>query len=179
MTCRWLKQAIGRWQDTFLLGNHCFAYFSYEFGICWGYCSGWDAGKQQVFRRHFPGDTLLKSSAWTAHCQGWLISHAGITRRLYRSFSKRNSCEEVVQWVNDAERALTVGVSHPAFLAGTDRGGPARVGGVLWCDWDNFEPVKGMRQIVGHTPADKVRYKRGDVCLDTHLRHYGLLQNGG
>jgi hypothetical protein len=61
VTCRWLKQAIGREQDMFLLGNHCS-----------------------------------------------LIS-------------------------------LAVGVSHPAFLAGTGRGGPARVGGVLWCDWNNFE----------------------------------------
>ena len=95
VTCRWLKQAIGRGQDTFLLENHCFAYLSYELGVRWGYCSGWDVGKQQVFHRHFPGDTLLKSSAWTAHCQGWLISHAGLTRKLYRSFSKRNTSEEI------------------------------------------------------------------------------------
>jgi len=103
VTCRWLKQAIGRGQDTFLLGNHCFAYLSYELGVRWGYCSGWDVGKQQVFHRHFPGDTLLKFSAWTAHCQGWLISHAGLTRKLYRSFSKRNTSD--LEWVNNAEHS--------------------------------------------------------------------------
>jgi hypothetical protein len=178
VTCRWLKQAIGREHDTFLLGNHCFAYLSYELGVRWGYCSGWTVAKQQIFHRHFPGDTLLKSCVWVTHCQDWLISHAGVTRKLYRAFSKRNSFEEIIQWVDDAERALTVGVSHPAFLAGTDRGGPARAGGILWCDWDSFEPIKGMRQIVGHTPAEQVRYKRGDVCLDTHLHHYGVLQDG-
>ena len=178
VTCLWLKQAIERRHDTFLLGNHCFAYLSYELGVRWGYCGGWTAAKQQVFHRHLPGDTLLKSCAWVTVCQDWLISHAGITRKLYRAFSKRNTFDEITEWVNDAERALTVGVSHPAFLAGTDRGGPARAGGILWCDWETFEPIKGMRQIVGHTPAEQVRYKRGDVCLDTHLHHYGLLQNG-
>jgi hypothetical protein len=123
VTCRWLKQAIGRGQDTFLLGNHCFAYLSYELGVRWGYCSGWDVGKQQIFHRHFPGDTLLKSGAWTAHCQGWLISHAGLTRKLHRSFSKRNTSEEILAWVNNAENALMGGVAHPAFVAGIERGG--------------------------------------------------------
>ncbi|HEX4809390.1 MAG TPA: hypothetical protein VH325_10695 [Bryobacteraceae bacterium] len=207
VTCRWLKQAIENDQDTFLLGNHCFAYLSYELGVRWGYCSGWDLSKQQIFHRHFPGDTLLKSSTWVAQCQGWVISHAGITRKVYRSFAKHNSSrqlaqngpavaarvpdtvlaarralcafEELAEWVGNAERALTMGITHPAFLAGVDRGGPARAGGILWCDWNTFEPVKGMRQIVGHTPADEVRYNRGDVCLDTHLHHYGFLKDGG
>jgi hypothetical protein len=178
VTCRWLKQAIGRGQDTFLLGNHCFAYLSYELGVRWGYCSGWDVGKQQIFHRHFPGDTLLKSGAWTAHCQGWLISHAGLTRKLHRSFSKRNTSEEILAWVNNAENALMGGVAHPAFVAGIERGGPAKSGGILWCDWQSFEPITGIRQIVGHTPGHEVRYKKGDVCLDTHLHHYGLLEDG-
>ena len=90
VTCRWLKQAIENNQDTFLLGNHCFAYLSYELGVRWGYCSGWDLSKQQVFHQYFPGDTILRSCTWVAQRQGWLISHAGITRKVYRSFAKRN-----------------------------------------------------------------------------------------
>ena len=42
----------------------------------------------------------------------------------------------------------------------------------------SFEPITGIRQIVGHTPGHEVRYKKGDVCLDTHLHHYGLLEDG-
>jgi hypothetical protein len=179
VTCRWLKRAIQSRDDTFLLGNHCFAYLSYELGVRWGYCSGWTVAKQQVFHRYFPAGALLQSCGWIIECQGWLISHAGITRALYRSFSKRNTSDDILQWIKDAELALMVGISHPAFLAGNDRGGPARVGGILWCDWGTFQPIKGLRQIMGHTPGKSVRYKRGDVCLDTHLHHYGLLENGG
>ncbi len=31
VTCRWLERATKSRQDTFLLGNHCFAYLSYIF----------------------------------------------------------------------------------------------------------------------------------------------------
>jgi len=176
--CQWLKNAIESEQDTFLLGNHCFAYLSYELGIRWGFCSGWDVAKQQVFHRHFPGDMLLKRSSWISNCQDWLISHAGITRKLYRSFSKNNTFEEIVDWVKNAENALTAGVMHAAFVAGRERGGRAKSGGILWCDWDAFEPIKGIRQIVGHTPAEEVRYKKRNVCLDTNLHHYGVIEKG-
>lgn len=97
VTCRWLKQALKSAQDTFLLGNHCFAYLSYEAGARWGYCAGWTVAKQQVFHQHFPGDTLLKSCTWLAHCQGWVISHAGVTRKLYRAFSKRDGFDGLSQ----------------------------------------------------------------------------------
>ncbi len=177
-TCRWLKKAMEDERDTFLLGNHCFAYLAYELGARWGICSGWEPGKQQVFHQHFPGDALLKSTGWMMNCQGWLISHAGVSRKLHQSFAKRKTVEEILNWVQNAENALTAGVRHAAFLAGMDRGGPARVGGILWCDWNTFEPIQGIRQIVGHTPGGEVRYKRDSVCLDTHLHHYGVLEGG-
>jgi hypothetical protein len=44
--------------------------------------------------------------------EGWLISHAGLTRKLYRSFSKRNRSEEILEWVKNAENALMEGVAH-------------------------------------------------------------------
>lgn len=76
-TCKWLKSAVENRDDEFLLGNHCFAYLSYELGVRWGFCSGWTLGKQRVFHQYFPGDALLKPSAWILNCQSWLISHAG------------------------------------------------------------------------------------------------------
>jgi hypothetical protein len=177
-TCQWLQCAIGNEADTFLLGNHCFAYITFEMGVRWGLCSGWDPAKQQVFHEYFPGNSLLNAGAWTAQRQGWLISHAGITKKLFQSFSKRNVVQEIVDWVDTADLALRAGVMHPAFLAGAERGGGAKFGGILWADWNAFEVIRGIPQIVGHTPADEVRYKGTSVCLDTHLRHYGMLENG-
>jgi hypothetical protein len=170
-TCRWLQRKTAEKRHTFLLGNHCFAYISYELGVRWGYCSGWALAKQQVFHEYFRGDTFLKAGKWMVQCQGWLISHAGVTREIFPA-------GEIMDWARTAERALTEGVMHAAFLAGRERGGPAKYGGILWCDWNAFEPVKDVPQIVGHTPAADVRYKGNSVCLDTHLHHYGLLDNG-
>jgi hypothetical protein len=170
-TCQWLKRRLADEQDLFLIGNHCFAYLAYELGVRWGACSGWTLGKQQVFHKYFPGDSLLKSCKWMVNCQGWLISHAGLTGKIEQR-------GEILDWVQDAERSLTAGVMHPAFLAGAERGGMAKHGGILWCDWNGFEPIKGIRQIVGHTPGAQVRYKGENVCLDTHLHHYGLLESG-
>jgi hypothetical protein len=31
---------------------------------------------------------------------------------------------------------------------------------------------------MGHTPGTEVRFRKNDVCLDTNLRHYGLLEDG-
>ena len=176
--CEWLRTAFEKADDEFLVGNHCFAYLSYELGVRWGFCSCWTAEKQHVFHEYFPGDLLLQRCRWFLWWQGWLISHAGLSSELYMSFSKQKLKDEVANLINDAENALTAGIAHPAFLAGRDRGGPQKVGGIPWCDWNRFSPVPGIRQITWHTPAGEVRYKKGDVCLDTHLRHYGLVENG-
>ncbi len=177
-TCEWLQRALDNEEDQFLLGNHCFAYVSYEIDVIWGYCGGWNRAKQQMFHLYFPGDKLLQLTGWMAECQDWLLSHAGLTNGLYRTFSRRQNPADIVEWLDMGERALREGVAHPAFVAGRDRGGQYNFGGVLWCDWERFAPIKGVRQIVGHTVGDSVRWKRENVCLDTSLRHYGLLDEG-
>lgn len=177
-TCHWLRSAFDNPEDVFLLGNHCFAYLAAELGVRWGFCSGWTAAKQQVFHQFFPGEMFLKRCRPIVSYDGWLISHAGVSNKLYRTFARRRSLEEILTWAEDAVRALTAGIAHPAFLAGIDRGGSQKTGGILWCDWEQFRPIPGIRQIVGHTPAANVRSRQGNFCLDTHLRHYALLQQG-
>ncbi len=177
-TCEWLAEAIGNEKDSFLVGNHCFAYLSYELGVTWGYCSGWTRAKQQIFHHYFPHDSLLRQAKWFVKKQGWLLTHAGINNPLFKSFAARKTEEDIEHWIEDAQNALLAGIAHPAFVAGHDRGGPYQHGGLLWCDWDSFRPIKGIRQILGHTPAKTVRRKHDSVCLDTHLRHYGILEQG-
>jgi hypothetical protein len=85
--------------------------------------------------------------------------------------------------------------------AGLSRGGRELVGGIDWQDWNgDFEPAQGYHQIVGHTPCrvpqvmtqsghllpydlQKVHKVAGtqqlSVCLDTHLRHYAVLEVNG
>ena len=177
-TCRWLRNSLENTSDVFLIGNHCFAYLSYELGVRWGSCSGWTPAKHGVFHEYFPGDLLLRQCRWMVDCQDWLITHAGVSNDLYRAFSKRRSKDDIFEWVANAQNALLAGVAHPALLAGFDRGGSQKTGGILWCDWNSFRPIPQFRQILGHTPGNDVRFKRGDVCLDTNLKDYGLLEDG-
>ena len=177
-TCARVAQALEDDRDCFLLGNHCFAYLAYDLGVLWGRCAGWTLAKQLVFHEYFPGDTLLRRTNWLVWVQGWLLSHAGITNELYRRFAKRRTEEEICQWAEDAESAFRAGVADPALVAGRDRGGQYPHGGLLWCDWNSFRPVPGVRQIFGHTIGSDVREKSGSFCLDTNLRSYEILDSG-
>ena len=47
---------------------------------------------------------------------------------------------------------------------------------------DSVGRVPGLNQLVGHTPAQTVRHKdtptSRNICLDTHLRHYAVFEDG-
>ena len=105
-TCEWLADAIRNEADSFLIGNHCFAYLSYELGVTWGYCSGWTRAKQQIFHRYFPHDSFLRHAKWLVKKQGWLLSHAGITNPLFKSFVTRKTGEDIDCWIEDAQNTL-------------------------------------------------------------------------
>ncbi len=99
--------------------------------------------------------------------QGWLLSHAGLTYE--------------TRYANVASGLAVVkqgGVSR-IFGAGWSRGGEYPVGGITWLDWyDEFEPISDYKQIVGHSRGKVPREKLGNWCLDTDLRHYGLITDG-
>jgi hypothetical protein len=116
---------------------------------------------------------------------GWLISHAGLSRPLLPA-GLPASREAIVAWLEEESRAtlsgLAAGYARPLAAVGADRGGFQPSGGLLWADFDSLQPVPGLRQIVGHTWAPEVREKGGaesrTVCLDTR-RHYAVLSGGG
>jgi hypothetical protein len=69
--------------------------------------------------------------------KGFFISHAGISQKLL-------DCESLSQ-----KEYLEKG---DFYQIGRSRGGYAACGGLFWCDWwQEFEPVEGLKQIVGHS----------------------------
>jgi hypothetical protein len=74
--------------------------------------------------------------------------------------------EEKCAWA-----ALTSREPHWFWSVGMARGGFTPVGGLLWCDWSReFQPVPGLNQVMGHTPARTFRTIRGmtseNWCID-------------
>jgi hypothetical protein len=116
---------------------------------------------------------------------GWLASHAGLDARLAPP-GWNGDASRLAAWLEPhALRTLQLldeGFAGALAGPGTDRGGTREVGGITWCDFATLEPLAGVRQVLGHTPGGEVRRKGGAqaecVCLDTGLRHYGVIVDG-
>jgi hypothetical protein len=176
-TAEWLKRHLRNPRFTFLYGNHD---LPYRFCTPEVECSGFDIDKWQATL------DVLDRADWDAvrlHAwvDGYLLSHAGWNK----AFADADGCitpSYIDALCAECLSELDQGRMHPLVAAGTSRGGSAMVGGIVWQDWRELEPITGLRQIVGHTPGIEVRYKGADrataACLDTRLCHVGVLKHG-
>lgn len=121
-----------------------------------------------------------------------LLSHAGLDKYFVPDVEDRITAIEAK--INSAWFCLfdpvpaNRGMGEELLGAGWDRGGRQAHGGILWCDWTNLTPPKGIDQIMGHTtigsyPAIKqslVHAKSTYTCydLDTNLQHYAIVDDG-
>ena len=95
-----------------------------------------------------------------------LFTHAGVTREMWESYrlTFENLATKLHEWSLD--------FSSPYFFIGNTRGGFDPLGGPLWCDWhDEFEPVPGLTQVIGHTSSfHKNAWRDGDRIGNLRLR---------
>jgi hypothetical protein len=112
---------------------------------------------------------------------GWLLTHAGWNE--YFAHPERGNCRD---WIDEvcAEclQELKCDRMNGLVAAGRSRGGIAPAGGVTWQDWGELRPIRGLHQVVGHTPSLDIR-RKGDadgsaICLDTRLCYAGILEDG-
>lgn len=165
-TAKWHKLALNDPKNVFLFGNHDIFYrFPNNYALR---CSGNTRDKAQVINSVLTIFDWAKTQLYT-EVDGWLLSHAGVDRP-YTDLAK--TCR-------DALAQAEAGLVPPLLNAGWARGGPLPTGGILWQDFNlEFEPVDRLKQIVGHTPQKEPRQKGGNWCLDTHLNHFGILEDG-
>jgi len=53
------------------------------------------------------------------------------------------------------------------LAVGACRGGTASQGGPLWLDWnEEFEAIRELPQIVGHTRSISLRQRENSFCID-------------
>lgn len=152
-TALWVKERLADGRSTLLFGNHDlpYAFNGAEFSFL--ACSGFTRDKQASVAK------VLGSADWEqmracALVGPWLASHAGFHRELLPADILRDPTALAAR----CQHALAELRQHrpdDLFAAGRDRGGWAPVGGVTWGDWERFEGVDGVHQIVGHTPSRK------------------------
>jgi hypothetical protein len=186
-TAQWLKGLLQDERIRALLGNHDMPYL-------WPYVvavrgPGFDKLKSAAISEELaPLGLTRKKLCLYDWVDGWLLSHAGITREL--APPSYITGEEFKVWLQrESERCLSdvfMGTVRPLLARGRDRGGVAGTGGLIWCDWNNFHAIPHVNQLMGHTGADDIRVKKGvcdrsvsnNYCIDTFLKFYAIIEDG-
>ena len=162
-TASWLARQMEQPNCVFLLGNHDAAYMFPECPAL--HCPGFTKAKARAIHK------ILRPKHWKRFQiatveGGWLISHAGFHPSLIAGLTLDAILKKCARALRNAAR----GTVDPILRAGLDRDGSQPVGGPLWLDWESLVPIRGINQIVGHTPGGDVREKvtadSKNYCLD-------------
>jgi hypothetical protein len=176
-TAAWLKQRLADPSMIFLYGNHDLPYRYSAPGL---ECSGFSVEKREAILEVLDEDdwSTVRLHAWI---DGFLITHAG-WNEAFCDMSGRVTAEYIDSMCAECLADLDAGRMHSLVAAGRSRGGIAPVGGIVWQDWSELEPIAGLHQVVGHTPSTEIRFKETEtgtaVCMDTRLCHVAVIQDG-
>ena len=148
-----------------LRGNHEESYIDPD-----ARCSGWN----NIMNTHvMPLQEEVRALPTHTWVGDILITHAGISQYFidevlvdkYLYSSNLETAELLSKYLNCS--------FHQEV--GYARGGTKSCGGLMWCDWfEEFAPVAGLRQIVGHSGYRPKDYSNPDAEYDK-----GVLQEGG
>ena len=148
-------------------------------------CAGYDQAKWITINGALTlrGWQQFKLHVWLeGEERPWLVTHAGIHLTWLKYTEPDNYQAHIDKICADAWDRLNRGEHHFLLGCGASRSGDQEVGGLNWMDWDELIPIPGLNQLVGHTPGQTVRHKDTptgrNICLDTHLRHYAVWENG-
>jgi len=153
-TLRKVLTAVKEGKAQALMGNHEMSYLA-----TWMQASGHGVEMSVRLNSDFDGKNTYRSAMREylqpfVEVEGFLISHAGVSNKLLEHLDI--TCQEYL----DRGEYCDIG---------RIRGGNAVSGGLFWCDWNyDFEPVLGVKQIVGHTrgQAGLIRENEGNYCID-------------
>jgi hypothetical protein len=159
-TCEWLEDFINNPNHIFIGGNHDIQYI-YPYRTF--QCSGYEQWKYFIIHDTLPKEVWDKL-VWYHVLDGrWLLTHAGLNKfnlpdsiKKFRTDRSKFLTEISGYLDNEIRKGFQDGANSKGswvFNAGAARWGHQRVGGITWCDFDReFFPIKGLNQILGHTP---------------------------
>ena len=159
-TAKFLRWLLDNHADKarLIFGNHDTTYAAPQGGPDKG-CFGHSKDKHAAVKKH------LNLTHWARFelfylVDGWYLSHAGITKHHFEHPIHGLTHEQIDIRCKQAKQAALDGLHHPLLTIGASRGGFQPIGGITWADWhEDFEPVPGIKQIVGHTPVNKPQSK--------------------
>lgn len=197
---RWLKQSLRKPNRIHLTGTHD---LWYRFPS-----NPYIGASGNTIEKYNAIHTVINPNDWSLlklyhYEQNYLMTHAGVHQYIISEYVFRNKnmfdkyivnnnlqldSQNIINRIvgpatEDALDTISEGFADPWLNAGFARGGSQPVGGIIWLDWNQeFEPIPGLNQIVGHTehkkPAEKITSNSNNYDLDTRNQHIGVLENG-
>lgn len=178
-TAQWLKASVQIPNRVHLIGNHDMPYIVPANDAMW--CPGFTIPKKNVINDVMKEHWHQLRPAY--YSQGYLMSHAGFNPKLVEHpINGIPDPQGLVELAEEGLKKVKNLEPHPLFLPGA-RMSTGFVGGITWQDWDDeFLPLPGINQIVGHTPYRVVQEVKTDdsisIDMDTNNKHIGVITNG-
>ena len=152
----WLEDSVRKPNRIHLFGNHD---IHYAFADEHLQCSGYKQWKHFIIHdRYEKKDIWDKFKYYHILDDKWFLAHGGlhehwVPKEILAFNQDRPKFLRELQAYLDAEIIKSHREGSWVLHAGGARGGALPFGGLTWCDFEReFVPVKGLNQIVGHTP---------------------------
>jgi Calcineurin-like phosphoesterase len=193
-TCSLVRELSAMKNFTQLWANHDLQYFySNRYVLCSGYSEARDAAIADMLHPRIA--EIRDSIGWYVWIDDFLCTHAGVHPYFFPSTLELTK-EGITKWLDEEIKKVKItiesGGSHWFYRAGAARYGNQKYGGVVWLDFDKeFEPVEGLKQIVGHTYNHhgfgvRAHHTNGnlnlaeanDLCIDCNIVQYLIIENG-
>ncbi len=189
-TVIFLRKFLAGKNNYTLFGNHDTSYL-YDKSR-YTKCSGYEDRKLEHIKKtlgekFYPIRDKFK---WHLIVDNFLLTHAGL-HESYIPYSMDMNLNKIDLWLEKegelAHQNLITGQNHWFCNVGSARWGSARFGGITWLDWTlEFDHIKGLYQIVGHTHNEKIRVSvngsvdllKSDFCIDSQLCEWLTITNG-
>jgi len=180
-TADWFKESVYKKDRIHLCGNHD-AHYWFKDNIRTR-CSGYEQFKSIAINDVLTRKDWEQLKFFHVLDGKWLLSHAGVHPVWIDPDSFKSSnissakLSDVVGKLEydsiQATKNLYANGEHWFTYAGFSRSSRSRsYGGLLWCDWtQEFSPIRGIHQIVGHTPQRSLKW----VVAQKDVEQYGIL----
>ncbi len=134
-TAKWLAGSLQMPDRTHLVGNHDLNYMTNNPKLK---CSGFDGRKKFLIDRHAIPWGMLKPFCYVGN---YLCTHAGLSRQFFEEHSKTGLAEFLCESYEEMRHIDEPDYKFRFLEAGISRGGTAKNGGIVWCDYDEFQDI--------------------------------------
>ena len=163
----WFHHSVNQKNRVHLAGNHDLHYWFKDNKAM--RCSGYEQFKSITINDFVTKNDWEKLKFFHILDGKWLLSHAGVHPSWidYSSFKSNKISEFSLETIKrrligesiEAKKAFYANGMHWFAMPGFTRSQSPYYGGITWCDWNKeFHPIRGIHQLVGHTPNYKLTW---------------------